>query len=272
MKKIIIPFDGAHFSEGAFKLASILNDTNPVLLTGIFLPEVDYAKIFFFPSAFAAPAFIPVMEGFKEETIDRNIKLFVELCDKNNIKHKTHKDLYDTAVSLLTMESRFADLMIIGSEVFYTSGSVGPFEYLKDTLRHAECPVMIVPEKFRQPSQVILAYDGSESSVYAIKQFAYLFPELCKLNTMLVYFGDEKQDVPRRELIEELASAHFEKFSIRKIAGEDKNSFDEWLSEHWDPLLVSGSFNRSGISELFKSSFVIQTIKQHKTSVFIAHH
>ncbi len=271
MKKIIIPFDGGHFSEGAFKLASMLNETSPVLLTGIFLPEVDYAKIFFFPTAFAAPAYIPVLEDFEEETVERNINLFIELCQKNNIKHKTHKDLYDTAVSLLSMESRFADMMIIGSEVFYTNGSAGPFEYLKETLHHAECPVMIVPEKFKQPSQVILAYDGSQSSVYAIKQFAYLFPELCKLNTKLVYFGDEKQDVPRRDLIEELASAHFEKFSITKISGEDKNGFDGWLSEHWDPVLVSGSFNRSGISELFKRSFVIETIRQHKTSVFIAH-
>lgn len=271
MKKIIIPFDGAHFSKGAFQLACSINETKPVLLTGVFLPEVDYAKIFFFPTAFAAPAYIPVLQDSEEETIEKNIKVFIGLCQKNNIKYKVHKDLYDKTISLLTTESRFADLMIIGSEVFYTSGTAGPFEYLKDTLHHAECPVMIVSEKFNQPSQVILAYDGSESSVYAIKQFTYLFPELCKLNTMLVYFGDEKQDIPNKDLIDELASAHFEKFSIRKISGEDISNFDKWVSEHWNPVLVSGSFNRSGISELFKRSFVIETIKQHKTSVFVAH-
>ncbi len=271
MKKIIIPFDGSHFSAGAFSLACSLNETKPVLLTGIFLPEVDYAKIFFFPTAFAAPAYLPIVEDSEVDTIDKNIKVFIDLCQKNNIKYKVHKDLYDKTISLLTTESRFADLMIIGSEVFYTGGSAGPFEYLKDTLHHAKCPVMIVPEKFSPPSQVILAYDGSESSIYAIKQFAYLFPELCKLNTLLVYFGDGKQGVPNRDLIEELTSAHFEKFSIRKISREEKSNFDEWLSEHWNPILVSGSFNRSGISELFKRSFVIQTIKQHQTSVFIAH-
>jgi nucleotide-binding universal stress UspA family protein len=271
MKKIIIPFDGGHFSDGAFKLASILNETNPVLLTGVFLPEVDFAKIFFFPTAFAAPVYIPGAEEFEEKTIERNIKVFKELCQKNNIKYNIHKDLYDTSIAMLTKESRFADLMIVGSEVFYTNGSGGPFEYLKDTLHHAECPVMIVPEKFKQPSQVILAYDGSESSVYAIKQFAYLFPELCKLDTKLVYFGDEKKEIPRKESIEELARAHFDKFSMTSVSSEDENSFDEWLSEHWNPILVSGSFNRSGISALFKRSFVMRTIIQHKTSVFIAH-
>lgn len=226
-------------------------------------------KYFFFPTAFAAHAYIPVVEDAEVDTIEKNIKVFISLYQKNNIKYKVHKDLYDKTISLLTTESRFADLMIIGSEVFYTGGNAGPFEYLKDTLHHAECPVMIVPEKFSPPSQVILAYDGSESSVYAIKQFAYLFPELCKLNTMLVYFGDEKQTIPSKDLIEELVSANFEKFSIRKICDEDKSNFDEWLSERWNPVLVSGSFNPSGISELFKRSFVIQTIKQHKTSVFL---
>ena len=126
MKKIIIPFDGGHFSEGAFKLASILNETNPVLLTGVFLPEVDFAKIFFFPTAFAAPVYIPGAEEFEEKTIERNIKVFKELCQKNNIKYNIHKDLYDTSIAMLTKESRFADLMIIGSEVFYTNGSGGP--------------------------------------------------------------------------------------------------------------------------------------------------
>ena len=271
MKKIIIPFDGGSFSKGAFKLACSLNETNPILLTGIFLPKVDYARLFFFPTAFAAPAYIPVLEDFEEEIIEKNIEDFVALCQKSNIQYRVHKDLYDSAIPRLTKETRFADLMIIGSEVFYTDGSAGPFEYLKDALHNAECPVMIVPEKFNFPSQVILGYDGSESSVYAIKQFAYLFPKVCNLNTMLVYIGDEKHNIPYHDLIEEFASAHFEKLSIRKI-GEDKSSFDQWLAEHWNPLLVSGSFNRSGISELFRRSFVIQTIKAHKTSVFIAHH
>jgi hypothetical protein len=272
MKKVIIPFDGGNFSKGAFSFASHLHETKPILLTGIFLPKVDYARFFFFPTAFAAPAYIPLQEDFEEETIDKNVEDFVALCLKNYIEYRVHKDLYDSAIPQLTKETRFADLMIIGSEVFYTNGSSGSMEYLKDALHNTECPVMIVPEKFNAPSQIILAYDGSESSVYAIKQFANLFPELCSLNTILVYAGDEKHNIPDQDLIEEFAACHFENLTISKISEEDKKNFNEWLTEHSNPLLVSGSFSRSGVSEIFSRSFIIKTIKEHKTPIFIAHH
>src|ERR1022692_2601949 len=145
MNKVIIPFDGEHFSKGAFSFACNLNAKSAIMLTGIFLPEVDYAKIFFFPAAFAAPSYIPLADDFSEQKIDRTIELFTRLCARNNIKHRAHKDLKDPSIAELSNESRFADLMIIGSEVFYTNGSAGPFEYLKAALHKAECPVMIVP-------------------------------------------------------------------------------------------------------------------------------
>jgi hypothetical protein len=271
MKKIIIPFNGASFSQGALSFAAMVHKDCPVLLTGIFLPKVDYARFFFFPSAFAAPAYIPIHEDVEEAAIEKNVHDFEALCEKNNISCKVHKDLYDYALPQLTKETRFADLMIIGSEVFYTVGSDGPLEYLKDALHNTECPVVIVPEKFNAPGQIILAYDGSASSVYAIKQFINLFPSLCVLPATLVYAGDEKHNIPEELLIEELLSCHFKDLAITKIAGEQKKHFHDWLASQSNPLLVSGSFSRSGISELFSKGFVIDTIRQHKTPVFIAH-
>lgn len=271
MKKIIIPFDGGNFSKGAFSFACNINDRNPILLTGIFLQAVNYTPLFFFPSAFAAPLYVPVNEGVDEGVSKNNIEEFKRLCDKNNIKYKVHEDLDESALPQLMKETRFADIMIIGSEVFYSNITNGPLEYLLHALHATECPVIIVPEKFNFPSHIILAYDGSESSVYAIKQFSNLFPELCSLKTMLVYAGDEKHDIPDDQLIEEFAVCHFEDLTINKIPEKDKNHFNEWLAEQSNPLLVSGSFSRSDISQLFNRSFIIKTIKDHKTPVFIAH-
>jgi hypothetical protein len=272
MNKVIIPFDGKHFSKGAFSLACHLNAKSAIMLTGIFLPEVDYAKIFFFPAAFAAPSYIPLAEDFSDEKINSTIELFTRLCQRHQINYRAHRDVKIPSIAELSNQSRFADLMIIGSEVFYTKGSAGPFEYLKAALNKAECPVMIVPEQFNQPSQVIVAYDGTASSAFAIKQFVYLFPEDCKLNTTLVYLGDHSQHIPGAELIEEWGAAHFEKLVVRKITRDEEDSFDDWLAEHWNPILVSGSFNKSGLSELFHKSFVLRTIMQHKMLVFVAHH
>jgi hypothetical protein len=271
MKKIIIPFEAGSFSHGAFSFATMLQKETPILLAGVFLPKVEYNQIFLFPTAFAAPAYVATSEDFDKETVEKNISDFKALCEKNNIENAVHRNLYDAALPQLARETRFADMMIIGSELFYTVGSDGPLEYLKDALRNTECPVVIVPEKFALPSQIILAYDGSASSVYAIKQFANLFPALCSLHTILVYAGDEKHTTPDAHLIGELLSCHFKDMAINKISGDEKKNFYNWLSGQANPLLVSGSFSRSGISELFNKSFIVDIIRQHKTPIFIAH-
>ena len=273
MKKIIIPFDGGHFSKGAFSFVTRLHEMKPVLLTGIFLPEVDYARFFFFPTAFAAPAYIPGIEDFEEEKVDSNIEQFAQACQRNFIEYRVHKDLFDSSIPQLTKETRFADLMVIGSETFYTNGIVnGSNEYLKDALHTTECPVIIVPEKFNFPSNIILAYDGSASSVFAIKQFAGLFPELCNLNTILVYACNEKHNIPDQVLIEELVARHFSNLTItKKITSDNKKDISNWFFQLRDSLVVSGSFGRSGVSEIFKKSFLIELIKEHSTPVFIAH-
>jgi hypothetical protein len=131
VKKIIIPFDGAHFSQGAFSFARRLNKMNPILLAGIFLPELYYLRFFLFPTALAGPAYLPSKEKTDEEAIEKNIKDFVSLCDQDTIKYKVHKDLYDLAIPQLVKETRFSDMMIIGSENFFKDGPAGNYDYLR---------------------------------------------------------------------------------------------------------------------------------------------
>jgi nucleotide-binding universal stress UspA family protein len=135
-----------------------------------------------------------------------------------------------------------------------------------------ECAVLIVPERFDFPSRNVLAYDGSKESVYAIKQFAYLFPELTDAETLLVYANDDaEKDFPDKAQIEELAARHFPKLSMFKLDINPKRFFTLWASEEKSAMLVSGSYGHSGLSQLFKQSFVKDVITDHKVPVFIAH-
>lgn len=273
MKKVIIPFDGSHFSEGAFSMALNINNLQSLMLTGIFLPQVDYARFMFLPTAFMSPFFMPIRETFDEAEVEKNIESFINRCKENNIEYKVHKDLLDAAIPQLTKETRFADLMIIGSEVFYKDiESNDSFEYLKDTLQHAECPVLIVPEKANFPGSIVLTYDGSASSVYAIKQFANMFPELCGLKTILVYAGDDKHAIPDRENIDELAGRHFSDLTIDEIVSDHSSDFfNNWLNDHKNPLVVNGSFGRAGAVQLFNQKAISRIISEHQTPLFISH-
>src|SRR5439155_955802 len=185
-----------------------LNEVTPVLLTAIFIPQVDYSSLWSYSTGVSGSLFIPLIEDEDAVMVEKNIDRFELLCRKNNINFRLHKDFTDFALPGLKKETRFADLLILGSESFYENlGIHDPNDYLRDALHGAECPVLVVPEHFDFPEKNILSYDGSESSVYAIKQFSYLFPEFANNNTLLVYAKSEtEKELPDEEYLEELAT------------------------------------------------------------------
>lgn len=273
MNKVIIAFDGTQFSEGAFELARELNEMHPILLTGVFVPQVNYSSLWSYGTAMAGPGFIPLVEAEESEAIQKNILHFEELCKEHGIKYTIHKDFYDFALPELKKESRFADLLIISSEKFYENMAEDVNnEYMEDAIHHSECPVIVIPEEFEFPKRNILTYDGSGSSVYAIKQFAYLFPDLCQNETLLLYAKDDKTDnLPEEEYIKELTSQHYPNVTIEKLHLNPKKHFTTWLAEEGNVLLVSGAYSKSNIASLFHKSFISQAIGTHKLPVFIAH-
>jgi nucleotide-binding universal stress UspA family protein len=272
MKKILLAFEGTHFSEGAFEFARRLNELQPILLTGVFLPQTELANLWSYADPVGGP-FIPTVESSEAEIVHQNIAGFERLCQGNGIDYRVHKDFYDLALPELKKESRYADLLILGSEVFYKNiGILTPYNYLKDVLQNIDCPILVVPENFDFPESIILAYDGSEESVYAIKQFAYLFPELTEAETVLVYANDNaERDFPDKVQIEELAARHYRNLTLFKLDVNPKKFFGLWVSEEKSAILVSGSYGHSGLSRLFKRSFVKEVIADHKLPVFIAH-
>lgn len=273
MKKILLAFDGANFSEGAFEFVRRLNEIQPVLVTGVFVPVVDYANLWGYAEATEVDGvyYLPVLD--EEPDILKNIERFEHLCQINGITYRVHKNLLNSALPELKKETRFADIVLFSGDLFYKGVILrNQFAYLKDALHAAECPVLIVPEKYEFPDNNILAYDGSEDSVFAVKQFAYIFPELAKNNTLLVYADDdEDSDFPAKENIIELATQHFKDLTLYKLGSDSKNYFSSWVNKRKGSILVSGSFSRSEISQILKKSFVTDIIKDHKIPVFIAH-
>lgn len=269
MKKVLLAFDGDNFSEGAFEFAASLNKKDEILLTGVFISQVD-AKNLWAYSVGVPPAVVPILEE-DTETETKNIERFKDLCDFNNIPCKVHEDYYGFAIPELERETRFADVLLIGSETFYHNLGAGINDYMMNALHKAGCPVVLVPENFVFPQSNILAYDGSDSSIYAIKQFSYLFPELCDNPTLLVYCEEKDELIPEKENLYELVSQHFPNLHILKLDGDPKTSFRSWIHEQKNGLVISGAFGRSPLSQLLRKSFVSDIVKEHLLPVFVAH-
>ena len=273
MRKILLAFDGIHFSEGAFNFAKQINEKNPILLTGVFLPQVSYANLWSYADGIGAPMFVPSIGDEETEVIEENIQKFEQLCVKNGIEFRVRKDFMDLALPELKKETRFADLLIIGEEKFYENmGSGNPNNYLKEALRSIECSVVLVPEKFNFPSLNVLTYDVSESSVYAIKQFVYLLPEFKDNPTYLTYVSIEGKTIfPEEAYIEELVSRHFTDLTVSKLDIDSEKLFSTWVADKKSSIIVAGSFGRSSFSQIFNKSFVLDVIKSHRLPIFIGH-
>ena len=274
MKKILLAFDGSHYSEGALEFARMLHEKNPVFLAGIFLPQIDYSALWSHSGGGKSGSlFIPLVEDEDTLAVQENINRFEKYCNSRKIEYKIHKDFFDFAVPELKKESRFADLVILSSERFFEqAGTESANTYLKEALHGVECPVVVVPEKFEFPINNILTYDGKEGSVYAIKQFAYLFPEFSTNETLLVYASEkEGEEIPQESYIMELTSRHFKKLSLCKLDANPKKNFLPWLKDKEAAIVIGGAFGGSGLSKMFHKSFMTDIITEHRLPVFIAH-
>lgn len=272
MKKILLVFDGNHFSDGAFQMATFLNEFEPILITGVFLQPIDYRDVIGYSGMGSASPVSVTPFNTDEELISENMKKFENKCIHAGLEYRTHKDTDLFALQELQTESRFADLMILSGELFYDNvGKDQPNDYLKKILRQTECPVLVVPESYQLPTKILLSYDGKSDSVFAIKQFTYLFPQFYQWETKLLTIEDEDEPLPHQQLIEELASKHFANLTLEVMSSSSERSFANWLSEQREYILVSGSYGRSELSNLFKKSFLAEVIQLHKIPVFIAH-
>lgn len=273
MKKIIIALDGQHFPHGAFEFVKSINNRNKVLLAGVFLSPVDYSKVLAF-TGMEGVAMMPdwLMRGEDDSLVSKNIEIFEQACTAEGLEYRVHKDTDMMAISSLIEETRFADVLLVSSDLFYENvQKEQPNFYLEEVLKKAECPVMLIPENYKEPAQVFLTYDGSESSVFAIKQFAYVFPELATNETVLLSAVGQKEELPEYGMISELVSRHYPNLKILALPVVNRNDFSGWMKSQQPGYVVMGAFSRSLFSQLFRKSLANKVIHEIKMPIFISH-
>jgi nucleotide-binding universal stress UspA family protein len=270
--RVTAAFDDQHFSQGVMDYLIMLDRVQPISVTGLFLPKSESDDLWGYAESGLGRT--PLMHPLTEQetkTRRENIGSFTAKL-KEDIPCRIHTEFSDPAVSEMIIESRFSDLMVLGNEVFYEEGGQSKVKgHLRTTLVRSECPVMLVPEHFEFPGSNIIAYDGSEASVFAIKQYIYLFPEWCKNPTWLVYATSGDKELPYTTYVKELATAHFPDLNFSVLPEATRQYFTGWVNEKKGAVLVSGAFGRSVISENIRKSFLTEAIQEHKIPVFLAH-
>ena len=272
MKQILIIGAGHEFPKGPFAFLRSIKETERVHARGLFFRPIEYSVLV---AANASNNIIPFLEleDNEKEVIAHHKALFSRQCVQFNIPYSLQEKDSPWDKNLFIRESRFADLILVSGENFYAeTDNRQPNQFLREVLRHAECPVLVIPENFTSIQHLFMAYEGSPESIYAIKQFCNLFPSLIDLPTEILYVHqDTDNTIPDLESLKQFSQLKFDSMSFSKLHFDAAEYFATWISEKKNVLLVSGSFGRSALSYLGKRSFAEEIIHNHQLPVFIAH-
>lgn len=270
MEKVLIAMNETTFSEGAFSFARQLAMEQPSLLTGVFLPDMMNGKVLK-QSEEAVYLYEPFIEQQRVMT-EANLTQFRDRCAKSGLAFRVHTGFLEAMLPALRHESRFADLLILSSEKFYGDPQGhAPSALLETVLYTAACPVVVVPESFAFPKRNTVLFDGSASSAYAIKQFAYLFPAWCTKPTTLVWMNEEEILPQEEEEIREWMHRHFQNISFEKMHPHRRNGWASWIQEQKEALIIGGAFDRSPFFQWIGKSLLAEVIAIRKFPVFVAH-
>ncbi len=276
MKKILAVFDGVNYSDQTASFGIALAKKTDSLLVGAFLHDLSYSR-FVYAYAWDIPTqyYYGFQEIEKEDNtkINENIKLFKSQCEESGCKYKIH---LDSGVPLqeLLKESAFTDILLIDNKTsFMRIGDRSPSLFLKDLLAESKCPVLILPDKKANISQVVIAYDGSDSSVFAMKMYSYLFPQWDSMPTQIVTVNHTSSNhIPQNRDVKDLASQHFKNLSFTVLNGEPEEQLKLFLNKAGEEVLVVlGAYGRSALSRMFHSSISNKILTEVKVPLFIAH-
>jgi len=277
-KKFLVVFDGFKFSESALEYAIQLSKEADAFLVGVFLDEFiyrTYSVAQILTSYKNGEELIKELDEKDKEKRDESVRKFEKVCGQASINYSFHRNV-GVAIQELKQESIFADLIVINdSETFNRLDENTPPRFIKELLADVQCPVLIVPDKFKPIDKITLLYDGAPSSVFAIKMFSYLFSYLqdVPIDVLTIIEKDIiAPQLPGTILMTDFLGLRFSNFTSKLLKGNaEEMIISHLLAGGENQFVVLGAYRRSGFSRWLKPSMADTLMIGLDLPLFIAH-
>lgn len=278
MNKVIAVLDGLKLSESTVDYAVYLAKEFDAHIVAAFLEDITYharpdtnQEEFIVTDWTQMDVLIEKEEQVRATSKAKLKKKF----DADGVHHSVHTDKMLALKSLIN-ESYYADLILIdGNEAFSNVDYSKPSRFLKNVLADAHCPVMIVQADWNPIERVVFAYDGSPSSIYAIKQFNYLFKLAPHQQVEILMITDEKHSnhLPNQYLLKELLKRKYATVlqSVIKSSNVEDTLVSHMREENKNSMLVLGAYQRNSFSRWLYQSIADLLITELDIPLFIAH-
>jgi hypothetical protein len=278
MEKILLAMDATNPNMQALDFACYLGALTRSKITGVFLENLVADEKFVLQEMHNSNTpnwqTDKTIDEFinKAQTVEKNIASFKQACERRSTRHTVHRDKGVPAKEIIR-ESRYADILIVDAETSFNKRFEGtPTLFTKDILANAECPVIIAPENFEEIEEIVFTCDGSRSSLFAIKQFCYLFPELDDKKVTLVHVNEgAENEEEEKEQLKEWISSHYSSIGFETLRGDTETELLDYLLKKKNAFVVMGAYGRSMLSLFFKRSRAELLIKTITPAIFITH-
>ena len=278
---ILLAVSALNPDKGSYEFACYLGRLSKSKVYGIFLDgsQVD-EKLFVNKKerAFAAPIHLGSdghsdIKNTRQETIKSNIHLFKEGCISNEVCNDVYSE-HEVSVDELINESRYADMIVVDAALSLGSlTSPAPSETVKYILNKANCPVIISPLSFDGIDELVFTYNSSFSSIFAIKQFTYLFPEYFDKRVTVVQVNkDGIWPLKDKEKLKEWLNNHYSDIHFLALEGNTESELMAFLFRRKNMFIVMGAYSRNALSQFFNESTAEILIKTLTQPIFISHH
>jgi nucleotide-binding universal stress UspA family protein len=271
MEKILLAMDGYKETTVAVDFACYLAKLTDSRLVGAFLeglPDVSAGE----SRGGDLPGFAGELAGWPDDPVLGRIRRFQETCVVRDVAARVHRDRGVPLTEVLK-ESRFSDLIVVDPETsFRTMQTEFPGRFLRDVLLAAECPVIVSPYRFEGVDEVIFAYNGTGSSVFAIKQFTYLFPVWQDKKAIVVHVSRDGDGFAGEQPgMQEWLSAHYADVDFVDLKGEASDELFGYLLDKENAVVVLGAYGRGILSRFLKPSHASLLLRTINLPIFIAH-
>jgi hypothetical protein len=285
MEKILLAMEGCKQNTYAIDFACYLAKLTGSRLTGVFLegnadgtgPEVihmdelvdepELVRLNGTDSVVYRPA-----QDTGADSVSQRVLRFREACMCREVPARVHRDR-GVPLGDILKESRFSDLIVLDPETsFRKSEKEFPGQFIRDVLLAAECPVVVAPYAFDSLDEVIFAYNGTGSSVFAIKQFTYLMPVFYNKKAIVVNVQKTDESVIEEQYkMKEWLSAHYRDVEFVILNGDASDELFGYLLGKKNAIVVLGAYGRGILSRFLKPSHASLLLRTINLPIFIAH-
>lgn len=278
MKKFLAVFDGYKLSKSTLAYAQELAISEDAHLMGLFLDDFlyhSYSVSEVYKTYDQPEVLMKKLNAQEKDQRDKAVEQFTESCKKAKVEFSVCRDK-SIAILELEHESMFADLIIINeNETFTRIKHKSPTPFMKDLLANVQCPVLVVPDRYRKIERIILLYDGGPSSMHAIKMFSYVLSNFRSLPVQVYTAKDGMKhpyQFPDAPLVKEFVKRHFLNAKRTSVKGYADKLIVSHLKRHGkNELVVLGAYRRSEFSRWFKTSMADVLMMELDIPLFIAH-